>query len=158
MMGVEVPDGMVIDHINNDPWDNRWDNLRLLTQRENCRNRGASHGKSTNLPRCIFMRTNGTFYVQINSGSKESVEIASEWLAWAMGVLHAAGIYVPKNIKSNKSSGLPRGIHHTWCGGIRRGVEGRIHQGGLKSVVEATIWRNKAETLLFGEVLHQGGM
>jgi len=38
-MGVEIPDGMTIDHINGDPWDNSWKNLRIATQVENSRNK-----------------------------------------------------------------------------------------------------------------------
>lgn len=30
--------GMVIDHIDGNPWNNRLDNLRMCTQRENCYN------------------------------------------------------------------------------------------------------------------------
>lgn len=31
----EVPEGYVVDHINNDPYDNRLANLQLLTQEDN---------------------------------------------------------------------------------------------------------------------------
>lgn len=34
----EIPDGMVIDHINHDPSDNRIVNLRVITSSENARN------------------------------------------------------------------------------------------------------------------------
>lgn len=33
-----IPDGMVIDHINGDPFDNRLENLRMCTQHGNMRN------------------------------------------------------------------------------------------------------------------------
>lgn len=39
IMGVTIPDGMEIDHKNMDPWDNRWDNLRLATTAQNQANR-----------------------------------------------------------------------------------------------------------------------
>ena len=32
-----IPDGKVIDHINNDKTDNRLCNLQLMTQQENCK-------------------------------------------------------------------------------------------------------------------------
>jgi hypothetical protein len=38
-MGVEVPEGYEIDHINHNRSDNRWSNLRLVTHRENTMNR-----------------------------------------------------------------------------------------------------------------------
>ena len=38
LMGVTIPQGMKVDHINGDRDDNRWANLRLVTQGQNCRN------------------------------------------------------------------------------------------------------------------------
>jgi hypothetical protein len=33
--GIDLPDGMEIDHKNRDPWDNRLDNLRIATSAQN---------------------------------------------------------------------------------------------------------------------------
>ena len=50
--GIDVPKGMVTDHINRDPLDNRFENLRVITNAMNARNsdrwdksRGASYRK-----------------------------------------------------------------------------------------------------------------
>lgn len=34
----DIQKGMVIDHINGDPWDNRIENLRMVTQKQNVQN------------------------------------------------------------------------------------------------------------------------
>lgn len=38
LQGIEIPEGMQVDHINGNTRDNRWANLRLVTHRENQRN------------------------------------------------------------------------------------------------------------------------
>ncbi len=39
VMGVPIPEGMQVDHINHIKDDNRWCNLRLVTASENAKNR-----------------------------------------------------------------------------------------------------------------------
>jgi len=47
MLGLDCPEGSVIDHINGDAWDNRLCNLRVCTHRENICN-GAKYGLRMN--------------------------------------------------------------------------------------------------------------
>lgn len=43
--GLSIPEGMQIDHINHDRNDNRIENLRVVTNRENGRNKSGVKGK-----------------------------------------------------------------------------------------------------------------
>lgn len=43
------PDAMVVDHINRNPADNRKANLRICTQKQNCRNQGLSKHNTSGL-------------------------------------------------------------------------------------------------------------
>ena len=61
-----IPDGthkIVVDHINNDPTDNRSENLQLITQRSN-----TSKDKVRDLPTGVIKK--GKYYARINVGYK----------------------------------------------------------------------------------------
>jgi hypothetical protein len=50
----DVPDGMVIDHINRDKLDNRRCNLRITTQSVNCFNSAVPCNKKSDAPKGIY--------------------------------------------------------------------------------------------------------
>jgi hypothetical protein len=45
--GIEIPDGMQVDHIDGNPSNSRIDNLRVVTPKENSRNRKLSHNNKS---------------------------------------------------------------------------------------------------------------
>ncbi len=49
-MGVPVPEGMQVDHINHDRADNRWINLRLVTCSENMKNKSKYKNNVSGVP------------------------------------------------------------------------------------------------------------
>jgi len=65
----EWPQGM-IDHINGIPSDNRIENLRVVSARENPKNRSANATKASQLPHGVSMKSNGRFLAQIQEGRK----------------------------------------------------------------------------------------
>lgn len=71
MLGIEVPEGMEIDHKNRDPWDNRFENLRLATSQQNCFNRKRRRDKVDGLPKGV-RRGGKKFYASISLNGKET--------------------------------------------------------------------------------------
>ena len=47
MTGVELPDGIVPDHRDGDPWNNKWSNLRLATHSQNQCNRALQQNNTS---------------------------------------------------------------------------------------------------------------
>ncbi|MEW8987786.1 MAG: HNH endonuclease [Bacillus sp. (in: firmicutes)] len=66
-----APKGMVVDHINHDTLDNRFENLRVVTTSENGQNRrgAARHNKSRNRG-VIWNKATGKWVAQIWSNRK----------------------------------------------------------------------------------------
>lgn len=64
-MGIEIANGMQIDHINHDGTDNRFENLQIVTNQENNFNSRRRAGKNGHLPRGCDPRPNGKFTVKL---------------------------------------------------------------------------------------------
>jgi len=78
MVHGDIPTGMVIDHINGEPSDNRISNLRLVTKGENCLNR-RNKKRSSGLPKNIN-KISGGYSVSfgVNSGRYDTLDEATE--------------------------------------------------------------------------------
>lgn len=66
-----IPEGMMIDHINNDPLDNRICNLRLASRSENMRNRGAQSNNTTGVKGVSFHKASGKYMASICIDGKQ---------------------------------------------------------------------------------------
>lgn len=82
MTGNWPPQGMVVDHIDGDPTNNCWENLRLATHTENMRNTtrdSRTHNRDLGMERGVQKRGN-SFLVSISGfyiGSFHTVEEAN---------------------------------------------------------------------------------
>jgi len=63
----EIPDGYVIDHINNNSLDNRSDNLRLATINQNNSNRKLGKNNTTGYKNVSYAKHTNSYKVQITS-------------------------------------------------------------------------------------------
>ena len=64
LRGIEIEDGMVIDHIDGDRTNNSRDNLRLVSQSENCRNRIMRKDNTTGYTGLSFHKPSGRYVVR----------------------------------------------------------------------------------------------
>ena len=69
LTGENIPKGYTLDHINGNRVDNRIENLRLVTQRENTQNR-KEHRKGK-LVGCYFKKLAGRYESKINIEGKQ---------------------------------------------------------------------------------------
>ncbi len=63
--------GMQIDHINGDKFDNRIENLRLVSPSQNQRNRGAQKNSQLGVKNVSFYKRDETFRVQFTIEGKD---------------------------------------------------------------------------------------
>lgn len=82
LYGVDVPSGCVVDHIDGNPLNNTFDNLRICTSAENTRNRSALRNKAykgctltQSKKWSVIIMVNGKSY---NLGVYESEHIAAQ--------------------------------------------------------------------------------
>lgn len=68
MMGKTVPPDMVVDHINGIKSDNRWENLRIVTNRENQTNR--KRHRNGSLPGAFYFKRDNRWAAQISINRK----------------------------------------------------------------------------------------
>lgn len=65
------PDGMIVDHVNRNPLDNRRENLRVCTQRENVFNSGIRSDNKTGHTGVIFRKREKLWFSYISIDGKQ---------------------------------------------------------------------------------------
>jgi len=70
LRGVKFTDGMVIDHINGDITDNTEENLRVVTQQENCKNRKIRHDNTTGYTGISYKKSADLYIVRRTINNK----------------------------------------------------------------------------------------
>lgn len=85
----EIPQGMVIDHINGNPGDNRIANLRCVSEKVNLQNqRKIKRNNSSGYLGVKFDVRHNTYSAVISLGGFKTPEEAFEWYLKAKRVLH----------------------------------------------------------------------
>lgn len=91
-----TPEDMIIDHIDNNPHNNKIENLRCITIAENSRNRQRNKGSKSEFPGIYRRETNYTASVSINGVNKSTTYAFSKYgeelalqkcLAWRKSML-----------------------------------------------------------------------
>ncbi len=105
---LNAPSGMVVDHINGNPLDNRKENLRLCSQSDNCRNRSLSKNNTSGFKGINFKKSSrrwgaraSTRGERIHLGYFECREDAAA--RYDMFVVENNGVYAsPNNVLSER--------------------------------------------------------
>lgn len=92
----DAPEGMFVDHINNDPTDNRITNLRLATRGQNTANSRLQQRSTTKFKGVTFHKRVGRYMAQIKSedsgyrylGYYDTPEEAHEAYTAAAKIIH----------------------------------------------------------------------
>lgn len=100
-----IPKGMVVDHINGDTLDNRKENLRICSQKENTRNKNHLHFIKTSKFKGVHLNKSQTWTAQIMTkecgkiylGSFQTEELAAEKYNEASSLYH--GEFGASNLK-----------------------------------------------------------
>lgn len=71
-----LPDEM--DHIDRNPSNDRWDNLRLVTHAKNCQNRGKRLDNASGYPGVVYEKRSGKWKVDIGLNGKR-IHIGRFW-------------------------------------------------------------------------------
>lgn len=72
MMGEDVPNGLMLDHRDRDPTNNRWGNLRLATSSANNANRVQKRRakNAQGLPPCVGISSDGYYRVLVTHNKR----------------------------------------------------------------------------------------
>ncbi|MBK6800434.1 MAG: HNH endonuclease [Novosphingobium sp.] len=70
MTGAVPPKGMEVDHVNGDRADNRWDNLRSVTRRQNNYNLGVSKKNVSGTKGVSWVASRGQWLARIKADGK----------------------------------------------------------------------------------------
>jgi len=65
VMGLEKVNGLYVDHMNHDPFDNRRSNLRIVTHAENMRNLKVNSKNTSGVTGVYLNKRTGNWYSQI---------------------------------------------------------------------------------------------
>lgn len=165
----KAPDGMVVDHINGNPLDNRRSNLRVCTHKENSRNRKKPNSGLLSKFKGVRPRENGfeanvstegkTYYVGTFSSEIEAA------IAYNQKATKLFGEYAMLNeIPKEYLNVIPKPIRHTskyrgvlfhkrtkkWQASIQRNKK-RTHLGYFDVEEEAAKAYNKKAVELYSE-------